>query len=158
MLPLFTSLVICQLFESAAILALFIWNIDNFSICVNKMLLSRFITNIYITDILPASWRCPNTISHIQWITAHSDLQLNRGNAHRVLGYSFQRSTLSIAFLFHRSKLTEQRIEYNLGVCFSGSSKFPKKIQPHQRFELWTPGLLDQWSNPWANEATSFRI
>ena len=26
-------------------------------------------------------------------------------------------------------------------------------IQPHQRFELWTPGLRDQCSNPWGNEA-----
>ena len=25
--------------------------------------------------------------------------------------------------------------------------------QPHERFELSTPGLQDQCSNPWANEA-----
>ena len=29
-------------------------------------------------------------------------------------------------------------------------------FEPHQRFELWTPGLQDQCSNHWANEATCF--
>ena len=27
------------------------------------------------------------------------------------------------------------------------------KKQPHQGVELWSPGLLDQCSNHWANEA-----
>ena len=26
-------------------------------------------------------------------------------------------------------------------------------LQPRERFELWTPGLRDQCSNHWANEA-----
>ena len=31
-------------------------------------------------------------------------------------------------------------------------------FEPHQRFELWTPSLEDQYSNHWANEATCFGL
>ena len=70
----------------------------------------------------------------------------------------FQRSTLRIASLFHPF-LTHWTAHGTpsgrlSSTFFKVSEGNKASSEIYQRFELWTPGLLDQSSNHWANEAT----